>query len=95
MAESRLYIELEELSIPHCKELLKLQGFKGSELDLFHILSITGGIPWYLEQIQAQLTTDENIKRLCFSKNGLLVREFDRIFNDLFSKRGEIFKRIS
>ena len=89
-----LYLELAELSIPQCRELLYLQGFKGSDLDFFKILSITGGIPWYLEQIQTHQSADENIKRLCFEKNGLLVHEFDRIFNDLFSSRGEIYKKI-
>lgn len=89
-----LYLELAELSIPQCRELLRLQGFKGSDLDFFKILSVTGGIPWYLEQIQSHQSADENIKRLCFEKNGLLVHEFDRIFNDLFSSRGEIYKRI-
>ncbi|HLB52582.1 MAG TPA: ATP-binding protein [Chlamydiales bacterium] len=89
-----LYLELTELSIPQCKELLHCQGFKGSDLDLFKILSVTGGVPWYLEQIQAHQSADENIKRLCFEKNGLLVHEFDRIFNDLFSLRGEIYKKI-
>ncbi len=49
---------------------------------------------WDLEQIQAHQSADENIKRLCFEKNGLLVHEFDRIFNDLFSVRGEIYKKI-
>lgn len=89
-----LYLELTELSIPQCKKLLHLQGFKGSELDFFKILSVTGGIPWYLEQIQTHQSADENIKRLCFEKNGLLVHEFDRIFNDLFSAKGEIYKKI-
>ena len=89
-----LYLELTELSLPQCKQLLNLQGFKGSDLDLFKILCITGGVPWYLEQIQGHQTADENIKRLCFEKNGLLVHEFDRIFNDLFSSRGEIYKKI-
>jgi len=89
-----LYLELTELSIPKCRELLTLRGFKGSELDFFKILSVTGGIPWYLEQIQASQTADENIKRLCFESSGLLVHEFDRIFNDLFSSRGEIYKKI-
>lgn len=89
-----LYLELTELSIPKSRELLTLQGFKGSELDFFKILSVTGGIPWYLEQIQVHQTTDENIKRLCFESSGLLVHEFDRIFNDLFSSRGEIYKKI-
>src|ERR1700722_2776513 len=89
-----LYLELIELPLSQCKELLKLQGFKGSDLDFFKILSVTGGGPWYLEQIQAHQSADENIKRLCFEKNGLLVHEFDRIFNDLFSSRGEIYKKI-
>lgn len=89
-----LYLELTELSIPQCRELLMLQGFKGSDLDFFKILCVTGGVPWYLEQIQTHQTADENIKRLCFEKNGLLVHEFDRIFNDLFSSRGEIYKNI-
>jgi AAA+ ATPase superfamily predicted ATPase len=89
-----LYLELVELSIPQCRELLNLQGFKGSDLDFFKILSVTGGIPWYLEQIQSNLSADENIKRLCFEKNGLLVHEFNRIFNDLFHSRGEVYKKI-
>jgi hypothetical protein len=89
-----LYLELAELSIPQCRELLKLQGFQGSDLDFFKILSVTGGVPWYLEQVQTRQSADDNIKRLCFEKNGLLVREFDRIFNDLFSSRGEIYKKI-
>lgn len=89
-----LYLELSELSIAKSRELLNLQGFKGSDLDFFKILSVTGGVPWYLEQIQTHHSADENIKRLCFEKNGLLVHEFERIFNDLFSSRGEIYKRI-
>lgn len=89
-----LYLELTELPIPECRKLLNLQGFKGSDLDFFKILSATGGIPWYLEQIQSHQSADENIKRLCFEKNGLLVQEFDRIFNDLFTSRGEVYKKI-
>ncbi len=89
-----LYLELGELSIPQCKEFLDIKGFKGSDLDFFKILSITGGVPWYLEQIQTHQSADENIKRLCFAKSGLLVHEFDRIFNDLFSSRGDVYKKI-
>lgn len=89
-----LYLELTELPIPKCREFLQLQGFKGSDFDLFKILCITGGVPWYLEQIQSFQSADENIKRLCFDKSGIFVHEFDRIFNDLFSSRGTIYKNI-
>ncbi|NGX52203.1 MAG: hypothetical protein KR126chlam5_00498 [Candidatus Anoxychlamydiales bacterium] len=89
-----LYLELTELSIPLCKKLLNLKGFKGSDNDLFKIINVTGGIPWYIEQINPHQSADENIKRLCFEKNGLLVNEFNRIFNDLFSSRSEIYMKI-
>jgi len=89
-----LYLELTELPIAQCKDFLHLKGFKGSDLDFFKILSVTGGVPWYLEQIHPHQSADENIKRLCFEKDGLLVHEFDRIFHDLFSSRGDIYKKI-
>ncbi|MDN3506783.1 MAG: ATP-binding protein [Simkaniaceae bacterium] len=89
-----LYLELSELTIPQCREFLNLRNFKGSDLDFFKILCVTGGIPWYLEQILPNQSADENIKRLCFEKNGLLIHEFDRIFNDLFSSRGAVYKTI-
>lgn len=85
---------LEPLSIPESAKLLKKRGFKGSYYDFFKILSIVGGIPWYLEQINPTLTADENIKQLAFEKNGLLVHEFDRIFNDLFDRKGTTYKKI-
>ena len=78
----------------NARELLTVKGFKGSDLDFFKILSVTGGIPWYLEQIQKSMTADENIYRLCFEKNAILVNEFSRIFKDLFSSRGGVYKNI-
>ncbi len=87
-------ITLTELSLPECNLFLETQGFKGTDHDKLKILSVTGGIPWYLEQVQPKLNADENIKALCFRKDGLLVKEFNMIFHDLFHKKGEIYKRI-
>ncbi|MDR2781594.1 MAG: ATP-binding protein [Holosporaceae bacterium] len=87
-------INLSQLSIPESAEMLHKIGFKGSAFELYAILSITGGIPWYLEQINPALNVDQNIKSLCFLKNGILFSEFDKIFNDLFSKGGDIYKKI-
>jgi hypothetical protein len=89
-----LILTLEPLSITESAELLKKKNFKGSYYDVYKILSILGGIPWYLEQISPFLTADENIKQLAFEKNGLLVHEFDRIFNDLFDHKGTTYKKI-
>lgn len=88
------YIHLEELPLEDCNQFLKTEDFRGSIYEKFKILSVTGGIPWYLEQIQGTLNADENIKNLCFRKDGILVNEFDLIFHDLFSRRSEIYKKI-
>lgn len=89
-----LNIDLPELSLPETYQFLKTNGFSGSIYDICKILSVIGGIPWYLEQILPSQTADENIKRLCFEKEGMLVDEFEKIFHDLFKKKALIYKRI-
>lgn len=89
-----LSIDLEPFSLPECALFLRQIGFKGSSYEAFKILSILGGIPWYLEQINPLQMADENIKRLCFGRNSLLLDEFDRIFYDLFHESGDTYKKI-
>lgn len=89
-----LKLLLEELSLPNCNALLEAVGFRGSDTEKLMILSVTGGIPWYLEQIQPSLSATENIKRLCFVKNGILLDEYKHIFHDLFGRRSELYQQI-
>lgn len=53
-----------------------------------------GGVPRYLEEIDARLNAEDNIKNLCFSKGALLVDEFDRLFSSLFLRNSEFYKKI-
>ena len=89
-----LNLELKPLSLAECTEFLRLRGLKGSTYDIFKILAVTGGIPWYLEQISPLEMADENIKRLCFRSKGILVTDFDFIFHDLFNGHSSIYKKI-
>lgn len=89
-----LQITLNELSLKESYQFLKINGFHFSSYDAYKILAITGGIPWYLEQISSNQTPDENIKRLCFEPDGLLVLEFKKLFHDLFHQRGTIYGTI-
>lgn len=89
-----LTITLEPLTIPESSKLLRILGFKGSVYEIFILLSILGGIPWYLEQVKPGYSIDDIIQALCFEKDGLLVVEFDRIFNDLFNGKGLTYKKI-
>ncbi len=89
-----LSMMLEELPI---KDAVKFWGRKlknQSSSEVFKILSVCGGVPKYLEEILPELPADENIRRLCFVKEGLLYREFDQIFSDLFDKKHENYKKV-
>ena len=89
-----LIISLEPLSIPESAKFLLALGMQISPYDMYKLLSVVGGVPWYLEQFNPMLTADDNIKQLAFEKNGLLVSEFDRIFHDLFNGKGATYKKI-
>jgi hypothetical protein len=54
--------------------------------DVVDMLCVTGGIPKYLAEMRPALSTAENIRRLCFTPEGYLFRDFDVIFTDVFRK---------
>lgn len=85
-------LTLDELPFRDCNNMLKAIGFQGSAYEKLMLLAITGGVPWYIENIQPHLPAIENIKRLCFEKDALFVNEYDKIFHDLFSSRGTTSK---
>jgi len=85
---------LEELSLSACNTFWQPKETRISTYEKFKLLSITGGVPLYLEQIRPNLSAEQNIRDLCFTKGGLLVREFDEIFSDLFSRSKGIHKNI-
>ncbi|MDR3131604.1 MAG: ATP-binding protein [Rickettsiales bacterium] len=65
-----------------------------SAYEKFKVLAVTGGIPKYLEEVNFKHSAEENIKKLCFSKGGFLVEEFDQIFSDLFMRKTVFYKQI-
>jgi AAA+ ATPase superfamily predicted ATPase len=89
-----LLVDLLELSIFECNLFIDSLGHKLSSYEKFKILSVTGGVPRYLEEIKPQLSAEENIKKLCFTKSGILFREFNDIFSDIFTTRAVTYKKI-
>lgn len=85
---------IEELDLHVCNEFWHSKKVRISPYEKFKLLSITGGVPLYLEQINPNLSAEQNILDLCFTRGGLLVREFDEIFSDLFSRRNKTYKEI-
>ncbi len=85
---------LDELSLSECQEFWGNEKNKVSAYEKFKVLSITGGVPKYLEEIIFEEPAETNIKRLCFHPEGLLFCEYEQIFSDLFSKKATSYKRI-
>jgi len=86
-------LSLEELPLSACNQFWKKTGDKISSYEKLKILSVTGGVPRYLEEIKPTLSAEENIKDMCFSRGGPLVNEFKEVFSDLFSKRSATYKK--
>ncbi len=85
---------LKELPLSACRQFWGTQQAYVSYFDQFKYLAITGGIPLYLECLNPKIPVEENIQALCFEPGGLLFREFDNIFHDLFDTSSDYYKRI-
>ncbi|MGB7128629.1 MAG: ATP-binding protein [Candidatus Rhabdochlamydia sp.] len=94
MGRISLELTLDELPLSDCNLFWRKKAPLVSSYDKFKILSVVGGVPRYLEEIDPDLTAEDNIHNLAFRKGGLLVEEFDRIFSDLFSARFLRYKQI-
>lgn len=89
-----LKLRLKELPIRDCAKFWGKYSESTSPFEKLKLLSVTGGVPKYLDAVDPSMTAEENIKELCFSESGFLFDEFDQIFHELFSKRSKIYKEI-
>jgi hypothetical protein len=85
---------LEELPLNVCNAFWHPKEARIAPYEKFKLLSVMGGVPRYLEEIRPNLSAEKNIQDLCFTRGRLLVREFDEIFSDLFSRRSASYKEI-
>ena len=90
---SRNYV-LPELPLHDCVAFWGTAASRLSTRELLDVLSVSGGVPRYIEEIDPGLPADENIRRLCFTPGGTLFQDFDAIFNPMFGPKAELKKRI-
>jgi hypothetical protein len=90
---------VRELPLREAIQVIGPTADRMSSTEKFDILSVVGGVPRYLEEIRPSLTVDENMRRMCFLKQGLLFREFDETFNAVFGsdavKRRAVLEALS
>lgn len=90
-----LRLLLKELSLSTCNQVWEDWPGVVDAYEKFKILSVTGGVPRYLEELRPDLSAENNIRVLCFEPEGLLFQEFDQIFHDLFLNKGPFFKQLA
>lgn len=91
-----LNLIVPELTIKESYEFWR-RGVHGTRLatrDIIDVLSVTGGVPKYLERVDPSATADENIERLCFRAGGMLVDEFEEIFDDALDEGQAVRKKL-
>ena len=85
---------LRELPLSQCKAFWGDVATRLSPSEIVDVLSVTGGIPRYLEEIDPRLSANENIKRMCFERDGVLFGDFKAIFSQVFGEESVLKQKV-
>lgn len=79
-------IKLEPFTLIECEDYAKHKGLKIDRYQLLQLYMTLGGIPYYWNGISKGKSVAQIIQHLCFDKNGLLVDEFQVLYQSIFYK---------
>jgi len=79
-------IHLEPFTLNETKQYMNKSGFKLNHKQITQAYIVTGGVAYYLSKFNSNLSIDQNIDELAFSKNSFLLKEFDNLFASLFDQ---------
>ncbi len=87
-------LTLSQLPLNDCQKFWGKKSGNISAMEKLKILSVTGGVPRYLEELDPNLSAEDNIKNMCFTKGALLVDEFNHIFSNIFLTNSDSYRKI-
>ena len=82
-----LDIVVKELPLKDCARFWADRGDRVSPRDILDVLSVTGGVPRYLEEVNPSLSAEENIRQMAFRHDSILRLDYDEMFKDVITKR--------
>lgn len=92
-------IVLKELPLELCAEFWKGRRADLSSRELLDVLSVTGGVPRYLEEVNPSLSAAENVRLMCFTPDGPLFKDFAAMFGEVFGEtvkaKGDILRTLA
>ena len=77
-------IVLRELPLNLCVKFWRGRENRLAPREIIDVLSVTGGVPRYLEEVDPSLSADSNIAHMCFADDGPLFKDFNAIFSEVF-----------
>ena len=87
MGRRSLDLVVGELPLRECVKFWGRAAERVNAKEIIDVLSVTGGVPRYLEEVEPSLSADENIKRMCFLPNSILRTDFDEMFTDVITRQ--------
>ena len=77
-------VHLFPFNLHETEAFLKNLNIHFNRYQIVELYMAMGGIPHYLNEVEAGLSAAQNIERICFSPTGLLNNEFSRLYSALF-----------
>jgi uncharacterized protein len=77
-------IHLFPFNLCETEAFLKSLNIHFNRYQIVELYMVLGGIPHYLNEVEAGLSAAQNIEKICFSSSGLLNNEFSRLYPALF-----------
>ena len=79
-------IQLEPFTLHETERYFAAHGFPYERPELLECYMAVGGVAYYLTLFDRSESVAQNIDRLCFSRGGEMVGEFENSFKSLFKK---------
>jgi AAA+ ATPase superfamily predicted ATPase len=79
-------IKMEPFSLKECEAFLSARKITLDRYQIIQLYMTLGGIPFYWNGVEKGLSAAQNIQKICFQKNGLLIGEFSNLFKSLFNR---------
>jgi len=77
-------IHLKPFTLAETKLFLASKKINFTNYQILQLYMVTGGIPFYLEEVTRGYSATQLIDQLCFQKDGLLRNEFNNLYAALF-----------
>ena len=86
-------IALAPFTLGEAYRFVASRGISLPPYEMAEAYMIMGGIPYYLQMLDARLSLAQNIDRLCFNPNGELYDEFPILYRSLFAD-SELYMKV-